>query len=236
MRLSKILPLLLLSLFADISFGKNLHFESGNTQNTMVELYTSEGCSSCPPADEWFSGFKHHPQLFSEIVPIAFHVDYWDYIGWEDEFANSAYSKRQTQYRQQGNIRQIYTPQVVKNGKDDRTFRYTHSLQNQITGKLSVDVLDDTVNISFNAKQQPLVANVALLGFGLESSVTAGENEDKILKHDFVVLGHQQKTANGNHWSIKLPQSSKPAKRFALAVWVNTPNSLKPIQVIGSWL
>lgn len=171
-------------------------------------------------------------------MPIAFHVDYWDYIGWQNEFSSADYSKRQRRHYQQSNIAQVYTPQVVKNGKDDRTWRYSHSQtsSNQVE-KLSVDVLDDTAYINFKPQQkhQPLIAHVALLGFGFENKITAGENDDRILKHDFVVLNHVQKISKGNRWSIKLPQSSKLAKRFALTVWVSTTDSLKPIQVIGSW-
>ncbi|SMN11221.1 hypothetical protein that often co-occurs with aconitase [uncultured Candidatus Thioglobus sp.] len=231
--------LLSLLLFANIGFAKDLHFESGDYQNTLIELYTSEGCSSCPPADKWLSKLKQHPKLFSEIIPIAFHVDYWDYIGWQDKFASSDYSKRQNQYAQQGGISQMYTPQVVKNGKEDRSWRYQKKgFTDEKVGKLSVNILDDTAYITFKPteKYSTLVAHVALLGSGLSSTVTAGENEDRILKHDFVVLNHTQKTSKVNRWSIKAPESSHDAQRFALAVWVSTEDSLKPIQVIGSWL
>lgn len=240
MYLKNIIITLFFALLGSIALAKNLHFESGDYQNTLIELYTSEGCSSCPPADKWLSALKRHPKLFSEIVPIAFHVDYWDYIGWSDEFADAKHSKRQRQHAQQRNISQVYTPEVVKNGKEDRSWRYQESgvLVDKKVGKLSVEVLDDTVYINFKPQQKdaPLVANVALLGSGFENKITAGENEDRILNHDFVVLSHVQESSHGNRWSIKLPHSSKPAKRFALAVWISTQDSLKPIQVIGSWL
>lgn len=121
MRLIKITLSLLLVLFGGTVFAKSLHFESTDYQNTMIELYTSESCSSCLPADKWLSEFKQRPKLFSEIVPMAFHVDYWDYIGWQDKFAHTDYTKRQKQHHQQGNISQVYTPQIIKNGKEDRT-------------------------------------------------------------------------------------------------------------------
>lgn len=222
--------------------AKNLHFESGDYQNTLIELYTSEGCSSCPPADERLSLLKNHPKLFSEIVPVAFHVDYWDYIGWQDRFANPDYSNRQRRHYQQGNISSVYTPEIVKNGKEDRSWSWYRQKSgvsvDKKVGKLSVDVLDDTAYITFDSPQKhpPLVAHVALLGSGFANQITAGENHDRILKHDFVVLNHAQETSQGNRWSIKLPSSSETAKRFALAVWVSRQNSLKPIQTIGSWL
>ena len=231
---------LLLIFLSNVGLAQGLHFESGNYQNTLIELYTSEGCSSCPPADEWLSTLQHHPKLFSEIVPMAFHVDYWDYIGWQDEFAKHDYTRRQRRHYLQGNISQVYTPGMIKNGKEDRSWRYKKSgvLVDKKVGKLSVDVLDDMVYINFKPQQKSavLVANVALLGSGFENSITAGENARRVLKHDFVVLKHVQESSSGNRWSIKLPHSSKPAKRFALAVWISPQDSLKPIQVIASWL
>jgi hypothetical protein len=239
MNKKNIIPALLLAFASSLSFAKDVQFESGDYQNTLIELYTSEGCSSCPPADKWLSKLKHHPQLFTEIVPIAFHVDYWDYIGWQDRFAHSEYSNRQRQHYRQGNVSVVYTPALLRDGKEDRTWRYHRDdLVREKTGKLSVNVLDGMAYINFKPakKYGALVVHVALLGSGFNSTITAGENEDKVLKHDFVVLDHLQKTSKTNRWSIKLPTSSKTPERFALAVWVSDENSLKPIQVTGSWL
>ncbi len=239
MKIKNIISVLLLILASSASLAKELHFESGDYQNTLLELYTSEGCSSCPPADKWLSALKHHPKLFSEIVPVAFHVDYWDYIGWQDKFADSEYSQRQQQHYRQGNVSSVYTPGLLRDGVEDRSWRYNRDdLTREKTGKLSVDVLDDIVYVNFKPtkKHGTLVAHVVLLGSGLSSTVTAGENENRVLKHDFVVLNHTQKTSKANHWSIKLPKSSILAKRFAVAVWLSTKDSLKPVQTIGSWL
>src|SRR4051794_39959317 len=73
-------------------------FESKPARAHLIELYTSEGCSSCPPAEEWMSGLKNEPRLWQDIVPIAFHVDYWDRLGWKDPFASKLWTERQTQY------------------------------------------------------------------------------------------------------------------------------------------
>ena len=80
----------------------------------VVELYTSEGCSSCPPADRWLSGLKARP----EAVALAFHVDYWDRLGWKDRFSSAAYSQRQAQLQRSSGARTVYTPQVVVDGLD----------------------------------------------------------------------------------------------------------------------
>src|SRR3569832_1871687 len=88
---------------------------SGASRNSLLELYTSEGCSSCPPADRWLS---HLPDD-AGVVPLAFHVDYWDRLGWRDPFAQAAFSQRQ-RARNNG-TGWVYTPQVMLDGKDYRT-------------------------------------------------------------------------------------------------------------------
>ena len=103
---------------------------SGPATVSVAELYTSEGCDSCPPADKWFSSLNVKKD---GVVPLAFHVDYWDYIGWKDRFANAAFGERQREsVRRQGG-RTSYTPQVMVNGQDQRIWsdqsRFSSSLQ-----------------------------------------------------------------------------------------------------------
>src|SRR5881394_2772067 len=73
-------------------------FQSSGEQVALLELYTSEGCSSCPPAETWLSRLKESPKLWKDFVPVAFHVDYWDYLGWKDPFAAKVYTERQHEY------------------------------------------------------------------------------------------------------------------------------------------
>src|SRR6476661_2706945 len=73
-------------------------FESGDTQNSLIELFTSEGCSSCPPAEKWLSAFKSNPDLWKKIVPVAFHVDYWNHLGWRDRVSTPEVTQRQQHY------------------------------------------------------------------------------------------------------------------------------------------
>jgi len=73
-------------------------FQSGPQRVALLEVYTSEGCSSCPPAESWLSEFKNQARLWKEIVPVAFHVDYWDGLGWKDRFAKEEYTSRQRAY------------------------------------------------------------------------------------------------------------------------------------------
>ena len=83
-----------LFLFSLSASAETIRFLSHDVQTNLVELYTSEGCSSCPPADRWLSKLRNSEQLWKGFVPLAFHVDYWDYIGWKDRFASPIYGAR----------------------------------------------------------------------------------------------------------------------------------------------
>ena len=78
----------------------------------VVEFYTSQGCSSCPPADDFFAELAHQPG----VIALALHVDYWDYIGWQDSFASPRFTDRQRAYARAGGSTTIYTPQMIVNG------------------------------------------------------------------------------------------------------------------------
>src|SRR6266704_4718971 len=79
----------------------SLTFQSSGKQTALIELYTSEGCSSCPPAETWLSRLKESPGLWKDFVPLAFHVDYWDYLGWRAPWASKSFSDRQRAYTKQ---------------------------------------------------------------------------------------------------------------------------------------
>lgn len=87
---------------------------AAQTQPVVVELYTSQGCSSCPPADAFMATLAQDPN----VIALALHVDYWDYIGWKDTFANPAFTKRQKSYARAIGSRTIYTPQMIVAGDD----------------------------------------------------------------------------------------------------------------------
>ncbi len=82
-----------------LSLATEARFESGPEQTALIELYTSEGCSSCPPAEAWMSHLKDDPGLWKQFVPIAFHVDYWDRLGWRDRFSSKRWTERQGRLR-----------------------------------------------------------------------------------------------------------------------------------------
>ncbi|MGP6085694.1 DUF1223 domain-containing protein [Antarctobacter jejuensis] len=88
---------------------------AADTSPVVVELFTSQGCSSCPPADAILAELGDR----EDVIPLALHVDYWDYIGWKDVFAQHAFTRRQKSYARTGGWKMIYTPQMVVNGQDD---------------------------------------------------------------------------------------------------------------------
>ena len=85
-------------------------FQSGHTQSSLIELFTSEGCSSCPPAEKWLSALKSNQDLWKKTVPVAFHVDYWDRLGWRDRFAKPEFTSRQQRYAAAWGGDSVYTP------------------------------------------------------------------------------------------------------------------------------
>ena len=235
--------LLLLLLLPGSSVADPL-FRSGTAQATLLELYTSEGCSSCPPADHWFSTLLDHPRLWQSVVPVAFHVDYWNQLGWEDRFSDSAYSRRQRQYHQQGSAGGVYTPGVFAAGREWRQWRDA-ALKVPATGMhvgvLSLGVADGQFTAQFSPAQvtdEPLQLHVVVLGFGIETLVTAGENREELLRHDFVVLGHGLFTDGALSWAGALPEAplAGAAKRLALAAWVSPVDRQQPLQALGGWL
>ena len=97
--------------------------QSGERTVALVELYTSEGCDSCPPADRWLSGLGAQGYVPGRVVPLSLHVDYWDYIGWKDPYAKREFSSRQRKLTQLQKLAFVYTPQVMLQGRDFRGWR-----------------------------------------------------------------------------------------------------------------
>ena len=155
-------------------------FESAEKQSGLLELYTSEGCSSCPPADRYLSTLKEKEGLWHEFIPLAFHVDYWDYIGWQDRFANPAHTSRQRQHAREQAMRTIYTPGFFHNGKEWKQWWARHYFdfpETGAVGKLSVDIENQSATVRFepiSPTAGDLEINIAVLGFDLETSVKAG--------------------------------------------------------------
>ncbi|MBS7806856.1 DUF1223 domain-containing protein [Variovorax sp. PCZ-1] len=170
---------------------ENCSAKSAATLTPVIELYTSEGCSSCPPADTWLSGFKA-AQKEGKVVAQAFHVNYWDYIGWKDRFAAPAYTQRQRELSARTSLNSIYTPQIAKNGLTVRNVGQAAAmLESPQVAQASINLKQIEPN-RFEARIEAMLGTVWSAYFTVTehdhvSRVTAGENKGETLKNDFVV-------------------------------------------------
>lgn len=181
------------------------------------------------------------PRLWKEIVPVTWHVSYWDYLGWKDPYASDANSHRQRNYQRYGNVSRVYTPGFVVGGQEWRGWFRRQPLPGVGStkgGSLDVSVNNGFFNAKFEGKGEAL--NIAVLGFDLSTKVNAGENHGRKLDGHFVVLNHQQlyrDSRSKGSWEGKLPDLKQyPKGRKALAVWVADKGGLSPVQATGGWL
>jgi len=221
-------------------------FESGDTQSSLIELFTSEGCSSCPPAEKWLSTLKSSSDLWKKAVPVAFHVDYWDHLGWRDRFAKPEFTSRQQRYAAAWGGDSVYTPGFVVNGKEWRGWFGGNGIPTTTSkvGVLRVSLGDDgklsAIFVPEATQPLALALNIALLGNDLETDVKRGENSGRKLRHDFVVLDliKIDMANESDRWtgSVALPREFGGDKATALAAWVTAPETSTPIQAAGGWL
>lgn len=227
----------LLTGFDKVSLAQTCNSESTDHRVAVLELYTSEGCNSCPPADRWLNGLQDRGFDARRVIPLAFHVDYWDYIGWNDRFAQPAFSQRQRTVAARNDASFVYTPQFIFDGRDFRNpwvaGRLSDKLQpfNDRSAPLkmglqhstSAETVRASLKISNTAAQSAHVY-IALFENGLHSVVKAGENAGKKLNHDYVVreLTDADMVASGKtltrHFVIDLPSNSDP-RRLGLAAF-----------------
>ena len=236
------------SLLAVGASGEPLHFQSSAKQVSLLELYTSEGCSSCPPAETWLNRLKDSPGLWQTFVPVAFHVDYWNSLGWTDRWSAPEFSERQRAYAQLWRSQNIYTPEFVLNGQEWGTsfgLRGTPSASGVAAGVLEIN---STNALRWNVRFVPATAtngsyeiHAALLAGGISSDVKAGENRGRTLPHEFAVVELVQlgvTTSNGVvHGKFILnPARHSSEKILAVAAWVTRAGELTPVQATGGWL
>jgi hypothetical protein len=177
---------------------------SAQATTALVELYTSEGCDSCPPADRWLSSLQARGFAPDRVVPIALHVDYWDYIGWKDPYARQAHSARQRKMARLARAAMVYTPQVLLQGQDFRG--WGTPVFEQAVARINARPARARISLSLEARRKnvfEVAAAAELLEASpspeaamflgayenkLVSAVQAGENRGQTLRHDFVVL------------------------------------------------
>ena len=232
------LLLLLAMLYSAAATADELAFSSGSKQVTLLELYTSQGCSSCPPAERWLNKYVDYAGLWTQIIPLAFHVDYWDYIGWKDVYASPENGERQRDYARAGKARSVYTPGLFSNGREWRGWilRVHPRASSRKPGNLTVVVDSSRITATFEAAGEPTELHLALLGFDISTQVDRGENRNTTLQQQFVVLAHASYVSANGRWAVPIPQGESTAARYALAAWVSTPDNPVPVQATGGWL
>ena len=237
-RSRNILPALALLVTTTATAG-SLTLNSGTKQVTLLELYTSQGCSSCPPAERWFNEYIDDDDLWTRVVPVAFHVDYWDYIGWKDIYATPENGERQRDYARAGKARTVYTPGLFSNGREWRgwTLRVDPRASDREPGNLAIEIVDGKLQAHFPDGTGPLELHVALLGADLKTQIERGENRNRTLAQEFVVLTHEVYPSQTGQWAVTVPADAhRQAGRHGLAVWVSEPGNPVPIQATGGWL
>ena len=203
---------------------------SAATVPPVVELYTSEGCNSCPPADRWLSRLKADPN----VVALAFHVDYWDRLGWKDRFASAAFTARQAEQQASNGARFSYTPQVVVDGQDRKDWP---GIAVPIAGKRPASAVEialarDGDRVSATVAPAPgspkrLAAYWAVTEQGHVTAVKAGENSGATLRHDFVVREYQTVPA----WSVRAGATQSLAFELATPADATRPREVNLVVV-----
>ena len=228
--------------FSGLASAESLKLESGEHRVHLLELYTSEGCSSCPPADRWLTTLKKDKRLWRRFVPVAFHVDYWNYLGWSDRFASAENGDRQAALAAVGKFN-VYTPGFVLDGNEWRSGIFGRNLrlvENEVVGNLKLEWMKPVARIHFAGlhpvADQLLEAHVVHLGFDRQTPVKTGENQGRTLIHDFVVLAHRVvMLSHAEHGLVG--QVTLPAlESSAIAAWISPVDNPQPMQAVGGWI
>lgn len=223
--------------------GVAQEFASQTQAPTIIELYTSEGCSSCPPAERFISTFAMQEDPFEHVIPLAYHVDYWNYLGWNDRFSKPQYSLRQRRQAEEGNLSQVYTPGFVVNNQEWRRWfngdRKVPTNQGE-AGQLSARLEKGTLNVNYTGHPEvegPYLLHIAYLGMGISTDVKAGENKGRTLQQDYVVLDNISQISQTNNWLMQLtPPPEKGQQQTGIAIWVSAIDSLNVLQADAALL
>lgn len=217
---------------------------------SLIELYTSEGCSSCPPADKFLSGLQRAGVSNKQLIPLAFHVTYWDYIGWKDPYASPKHDQRQRKIAKFDRKSTIYTPQFVLNGSDYRDFgSFSQNIRKVILQSAKVHL---TLKVS-KTKQQTSVELKTDLSMSeiddvafylvvyenkLVSDVEDGENEGETLHHNHVVrkihgpFVQNKKNKNASFKQIIHLNDEWKKKDLGLVAFAQNPYTGKVLQAV----
>jgi hypothetical protein len=210
------------------------------TPAAVLELFTSEGCSSCPAADETLAKLTREAEAHGQrVFTLELHVDYWNYLGWTDPFSDKAYSQRQQAYSHKFPGSGVYTPQLVVNGQEEligsnggaARAAIARALQTPASAAVSVEAQrsDSGVELSYHVTSaHPVDLQLAVADDVAETHVTRGENADQLLKHRHVVraLRTLRLEASGSgKWSVPWPASKSKSAVF-VAAFASDPSTL----------
>jgi hypothetical protein len=249
----RFLALVLPSLLSMAVNAADCTVRSGPQTAALVELYTSEGCSSCPPADKWLSSLAQ-PGMRPRVVPIAFHIKYWDYIGWKDAYADDRYTQRQEDLAKAFGAHSVYTPQVVLGGRDYRGWSRAHDTLatiekiNQSPARAQIELRATatadggiaaaaSAKLSAGVKADDLALFVVPTQEGLSSRVTAGENNGEHLRHSFVARDLAMAKAAGAA-AFELAPTFKPKagwdlEKMSVAAFVQNLRTGEVLQAVS---
>ncbi len=221
---------------------------AAQTAPVLVELFTSQGCSSCPPAEGWLNGKGLELFQKGEIIPLAFHVDYWDYLGWKDPFSSPLWTDRQKLYASTLGDSSLYTPQMVVGGRVGFVGSDGKKALGEIanpangTGSLAISLKSlpgkegPRIQITTSPLPPGVKAWVAVFENGSVTAVARGENAGRSLEENFVVraggelvMDHPLK--GGGAQALFDVGPSLPLDRTGVAVWVQQEATMKVLGI-----
>ncbi|MEM1042170.1 MAG: DUF1223 domain-containing protein [Bacteroidota bacterium] len=202
----------------------------------VVELFTSEGCSSCPKADRLLVELAERDD--PRLLPLAFHVDYWNRLGWTDPFSDAAYSQRQRAYARTFQSGRVYTPQMIVNGRREFVGSRRHEAQSAIRQALTesapavirllATTAADAVTVTYSVEDAPeeTVLNLALVQRRAAQSIPRGENAGRTLEHANVVRAFATVDAEAGTQTLPLPAGLN-AEEVAVVAYVQDPETMQ---------
>jgi hypothetical protein len=204
--------------------AKNLSVTNEAAGFALVELFTSEGCSSCPPADELVN--KLAKENKQNVFILSYHVDYWNKLGWKDKFSKAEFTNRQQQYAAYFNKEGVYTPQIVVNGKTEFVGSDEKKLYSTINNavnavykspiQITATARNNEIAVSYKVDDNEKAAlNIALVQLSGSSQVANGENEGRLLQHTNIVTDIKKTIAGATKKEIVF--TVPPAKDFIAA-------------------
>lgn len=219
----------LASVLAALLICTTLHAQSGSvTRPAVVELFTSQGCSSCPPAEAILGKLARR----TDVLALAFHVDYWDDLGWRDRFALPEAAQRQRRYVQALRLSTAFTPQAVIDGRHslvgsdrERMVAFINGQRDDIAVKLTIDGGKLLIDLAERTTRSPLDINVVAYLPEASTPIGRGENAGRVLQEFNIVRSLKQLGAwQGQAQQLQLPLSALPQDASRVAVLVQQPN------------